>query len=650
MFLLLRCTCELLGTFARAKEHPMWDRHKTWQPRAYMRLQLARCRGVIWHDTWHPNALPALSPPSPLALPLPTSLSLSPPCSVEIVRRLSISLALLSLLNMVAVRCSDSTLRVSPASSSSSSSLSAAVAAAAAAAAAAGRFRGEDLECGGDRMERMEMEAAEVLAGMARSGTRQGVTSSCESGGKWGSKGKRASPRVKTRSPPADSGNTPNCSAPRCSDLSVCRAVVDQFQFTKMSANSMTKSVKEEQDIELTKPPLTITTNYAPFGGGRSKQNSSEAEKEARRLRRVLANRESARQTIRRRQALCEELTRKAADLERENENLKKEKNLAVKVYETLKSTNEHLKAQVAKTMKAEVDETSEELSPSAVQVAKTIKAEVEEASEEFKLAPVELSAYSSTLSHKNSQLTPFPWPPVSQSPTSVQPWDGLQNSTAVSSEVPVPTLCKSELCQEQKSQLSVNGPRTPLYVLPCPWYFHHPEIRSGLYTPPPSSPKDKDETSVNNQHIASSSSKITTHIENPHSSLSMNIKTEVSNSLEAKPSSNLQEIPFGFLPDGGGHYMVPHPGGMVLMAAPLSSVRPPVSACHKNGLQAGSLALSSSMSHFVSALPKRNQETTTMYPNKKLVDAIAAAEARRRRKEVTKLKNIHGRQFRTNC
>lgn len=49
-----------------------------------------------------------------------------------------------------------------------------------------------------------------------------------------------------------------------------------------------------------------------------------QAEKEAKRLRRVLANRESARQTILRRQAIRDELARKVADLSSQNENMKK--------------------------------------------------------------------------------------------------------------------------------------------------------------------------------------------------------------------------------------------------------------------------------------------------------------------------------------
>lgn len=83
---------------------------------------------------------------------------------------------------------------------------------------------------------------------------------------------------------------------------------------------------KTETDDEFAKPSPMCTTTYAPHHSGKLRQNLTEvpkesncffcnvmiiifkwsfviqAEKEARRLRRVLANRESARQTIRRRQ------------------------------------------------------------------------------------------------------------------------------------------------------------------------------------------------------------------------------------------------------------------------------------------------------------------------------------------------------------
>ncbi|KAM0056564.1 putative transcription factor bZIP family [Helianthus debilis subsp. tardiflorus] len=88
------------------------------------------------------------------------------------------------------------------------------------------------------------------------------------------------------------------------------------------SGVSTAKSVKDEHSTDLRLNPAH-PTNCAP-SGRKSRQNLTEAEVEARKIRRVLANRESARQTIRRRQAVFEELTRKAVDLSWDNENLKR--------------------------------------------------------------------------------------------------------------------------------------------------------------------------------------------------------------------------------------------------------------------------------------------------------------------------------------
>ncbi|GJN28274.1 hypothetical protein PR202_gb16380 [Eleusine coracana subsp. coracana] len=67
-------------------------------------------------------------------------------------------------------------------------------------------------------------------------------------------------------------------------------------------------------------PAAAAVSGYGP----RPRHMLTEAEKEAKRLRRVLANRESARQTILRRQAIRDELARKVADLSSQNESMKK--------------------------------------------------------------------------------------------------------------------------------------------------------------------------------------------------------------------------------------------------------------------------------------------------------------------------------------
>ncbi|KAG2623066.1 hypothetical protein PVAP13_3KG028800 [Panicum virgatum] len=103
--------------------------------------------------------------------------------------------------------------------------------------------------------------------------------------------------------------------------------------------------------------------------GPRPRHMLTEAEKEAKRLRRVLANRESARQTILRRQAIRDELARKVADLSSENETIKKEKDLVMKEYLSLKETNKQLKAQIISLPKESMDRIREAIAPVVVSI-----------------------------------------------------------------------------------------------------------------------------------------------------------------------------------------------------------------------------------------------------------------------------------------
>uniref|UniRef100_A0A0E0MJT9 BZIP domain-containing protein n=1 Tax=Oryza punctata TaxID=4537 RepID=A0A0E0MJT9_ORYPU len=91
-------------------------------------------------------------------------------------------------------------------------------------------------------------------------------------------------------------------------------------------------------------PPATATAPSAY--GPKPRHMLTEEEKEAKRLRRVLANRESARQTILRRQAIRDELARKVADLSTQNESMKKERETVMQEYLSLKETNKQLKEQ----------------------------------------------------------------------------------------------------------------------------------------------------------------------------------------------------------------------------------------------------------------------------------------------------------------
>ncbi|KAI3707575.1 hypothetical protein L6452_26201 [Arctium lappa] len=188
--------------------------------------------------------------------------------------------------------------------------------------------------------EDIELEAAEALAELTHVAANRLLTRGGESVGE----------RVKDES---DGGNSRF-------NLVESHLSEDQANFCRKDSEKTciwtAKLVKDEQNTEL-RSNASYPTKYASSSGRKSRQSLTEAEKEARKIRRVLANRESARQTIRRRQAIYEELTRKAADLAWENKNLKRKKETASREFDSMKNMNERLKAQMVKIMKVEADE-----------------------------------------------------------------------------------------------------------------------------------------------------------------------------------------------------------------------------------------------------------------------------------------------------
>ncbi|XP_071700630.1 uncharacterized protein [Rutidosis leptorrhynchoides] len=183
-----------------------------------------------------------------------------------------------------------------------------------------------------ERMVKIELEAAEALAGLAQFSTNH----VSESHGSHDS----VVERVK------DESNSSIDTFHKCSTNSNYEDATDCMAKKSDKPSMLTaKAVKDERNTELTLNP-TYPTNCVS-SVRKCRPNLTEEEMEARKIRRVLANRESARQTIRRRQAVFEELTRKAVDLAWENENLKREKDNASQRYDSLKTKNKSLKEQV---------------------------------------------------------------------------------------------------------------------------------------------------------------------------------------------------------------------------------------------------------------------------------------------------------------
>ncbi|KAI6672701.1 hypothetical protein NL676_000607 [Syzygium grande] len=121
-------------------------------------------------------------------------------------------------------------------------------------------------------------------------------------------------------------------------------------------------------------------------------------------------------------------------------------------------------------------------------------------------------------------------------------------------------------------------------------------------------------------------------------------VKSEAPSPTRCRIKNDLNEIPVESPSDGGGRHeeVTPTP------ALP-SSVETGSSVKYENGISEDLAApncevISSSVSD-ASFVRKENHQQFDAYTRKKLADALAAAEARKRRKEITKLKSIHGRQ-----
>lgn len=530
--------------------------------------------------------------------------------------------------------CSETT-RSFPSSSAASSSSS----------ASSVTVSAERFSCGAadPMMVKEELEAAEALADLAHLAMRE--SSGAESAGNWGLKGKRAKKRVKSESPPTLSGSNP---VPACPDLPQDQAVIGPAQCERVCTDVLGEPVKtelvmskkiakSEHDAELTKSTPICTTSYPSFSCTKSRRNLTEEEKEERRIRRILANRESARQTIRRRQALCEDLTKKAADLTLENESLKRKKELALKQYQSLEETNRLLKVQMAKAKKTEVEETPDENMSSYV-------------------LPSSSPTNSPLFLFNRPSFTPVFWPSIIQSSNSIQLQQVSQNPMAIPSNISLPSNGTADSSHELGNPININGTRTPLYVFPCPWFFPHFDNGNGLQ-PQSSCLENKQKGAFfNNQYSASSSSRSVSQLDNHQSAFPVRLDTEASGSMEARPRTDLHETAAQFPLDGGDHYTGFHPkenGSREIFLSPLlNHGRVASTIKHENGLESDYSAnteKSLTASHSFSALPEKNSEPI-IYPNRKIADAIAAAEARKRRKKLTKLKNLHGRQCRMQC
>uniref|UniRef100_K4CR05 BZIP domain-containing protein n=1 Tax=Solanum lycopersicum TaxID=4081 RepID=K4CR05_SOLLC len=362
-------------------------------------------------------------------------------------------------------------------------------------------------------------------------------------------------------------------------------------------------TIQSEHESEPKTSPRHVL-NYPPVASRRSRQNMTEEEKEERRLSRVLANRESARQTIRRRQAMYEELTRKAADLSSENNNLKTKKELAAKEYDYLKNENVTLRRQMSRIEKAEAEETDGASRSKPVEISTTSPTP----------APNPTPTPAPTSLFNQPPILPFFWPSI------VQPFNLLQCSTQNISDIAsvVPSPIAGEFNSINRQQIS--NPGNPLYLLPLPCLIP-------FY--PQSNPFLPWASTVTEKHAETSSA-------NQCSTSYMNME----NNQAATTQETETEAFLGFPPDSCAsdrrrqlsREMIPTtgPSGYIDTHHQQEDDAPDTNA------------LSCTAGHRGDTSEKTSEEPITC-SSEKTADAIAAAtEARKRRKELLHLKGHH--------
>ncbi|PIN16827.1 hypothetical protein CDL12_10529 [Handroanthus impetiginosus] len=402
-----------------------------------------------------------------------------------------------------------------------------------------------------DQMATRELSAAEALAGLSR----------CSS-------------ELKSSVQRLIKEPTGTSSCHRTQD----QAIVVQPSFEKTS--TMVESTFNPEET------VRLGRNYRSNSGSKLKQNLTEAEKEARRLRRVQANRESARQTIRRRQAMHLELTRKAADLSEENKNLKKEKKLAMEECTLLKSRNDFLRLQMANVKKA--------------QIANIKKAEPRTQAE------IHNSAINSPpmFLYNKPSLLPFVWPSILPSSNVLELQYMFSSDVMSSSQFPLQHRDIPSLHQGQEISLGMTGPGNPLFVLPVPWvlpFLHHSSTL----------PSHSDTKKKGN---------------------------------EVAPSHKcgcVHGAGLSLLPESGDHYSRCHPKATPVAPETLSYIRPVGRPEPTRDYDFCDLNAVSASEHIFKSPHKNNQEPTICC-HKESENVFASSKARMRRKELMKLKNIN--------
>lgn len=273
-------------------------------------------------------------------------------------------------------------------------------------------------------------------------------------------------------------------------------------------------------------------------------------------------------------------------------------------------------------------------------------KAEPREIRDETKSSQAEI-ATSATISspvflYNQPSLVPFVCPFVPSS-------NVIHLQHAYHSDI----MSSSQFSMQQRdiSSSGITGPGNPLFVLPVPWLLPLPSYSTMVHSYSDTN-KRQNETPSTHQCSMSSSSDTLFLEDNHELSSNLNMWMEASNSKRSMSVGSAIGAGFTYPVDSGDQDTGDHPKVTLVVPEKLSSVRPvesirPIRNSEEDNIY--NINAISATKHMSKTLPKNPEPSR----HKKSENVFAATKARRRRKELIKLKNIqchHLRSHSSNC
>lgn len=276
------------------------------------------------------------------------------------------------------------------------------------------------------------------------------------------------------------------------------------------------------------------------------------------------------------------------------------------------------------------------------LQVTKMRKteAEIEEKSEASN-SETSISEHRTALSFTYNNLAsalPFYWPMMVQPPEASAEQCRSENGIAPPPLVPTMQLWKPNSFPDQGNSVVIANPGTLFCVLPFPCLFPFQGLGTAGHPQSSGLEEKQKETSSSHEYTVSASSK-----------QKLKASTGVLDSGRSKSAEGPHHVGYGLPPDGNGETEATHRQRMLLMPAPLNCIRPvasigPFTALHQNDDQ-NEVPIPCTDEDTSNTISDESQEKTVR-PGKRGICVIAAVEARKRRKELMKLKNLHGNQY----